>query len=336
MSRKTVARLKSLVVVVMMIGGGLVFLSSCAMSSRTPLRLISEDYVVYRLQKGEMPVTLAERFLGDHKRSWVVEDANKGVSFKKGQIVVIPLKDENKAGLSADGFQVVPILVYHRFADDCDGPLCLSARIFDQQMRYLKENGYRVVACSELLSFLEYRHALPEKAVVITIDDGYRSAYNIAYPILKKYGFTATLFIYTDFVGAGRNAITWDQLSEMRAHGFEVGGHTMSHADLTQQKEGEDLQTHKARIERELRLSKQIIDGRLRQNTIFLAFPYGRYDETILRMCERFGYEMAVSVKRGSNAFFVDPMTLRRNQVLTKDMSTFVSKLKTFHRVSLR
>ena len=74
----------------------------------------------------------------------------------------------------------------------------------------------------------------------------------------------------------------------------------MSHADLTQQKEGEDLQTYKARIERELRLSKQIIDERLRQNTIFLAFPYGRYDETVLRMCERFGYEMAVSVKRGS------------------------------------
>jgi peptidoglycan/xylan/chitin deacetylase (PgdA/CDA1 family) len=334
LSRRTLASVKSLVAAVFMIGGGLVLLSSCA--TTTPLLLQSQDFTVYKLQKGETPVTVAERFLGDPKKSWVVEEANKGASFKTGQIVVIPLKEENKAGLRADGFQVVPILCYHRFADDCEGPLCLPARIFDQQMKYLKENGYRAVTCGELLAFLEYRQALPEKAVVITLDDGYRSAYDIAYPILKKYGFTATLFIYTDFVGASRNAVTWDQLREMKAAGFEVGGHSVSHADLTQQRKGEDPQTYKARIERELRVSKQLIDKELRQNTIFLAFPYGRYDETILGMCERFGYKMAVSVERGSNPFFADPLTLRRNQILTKDMTTFISRLKTFQKASLR
>ncbi len=319
-----------------MVGGGLVLLSSCAMTSRTPLFVKSEDYIVYRLQKGETPVTLAERFLGDDKRSWVVEEANKDISFKRGHVVVVPLKEENKAGLRPDGFQMVPILAYHRFADDCEGPLCLPARVFDQQMKYLKENGYRSVTCRELLAFLQYQHALPEKAVVITIDDGYKSIYDIAYPILKKYGFTATLFIYTDFIGASRNAMTWARLREMKAHGFEVGGHTMSHADLTQQRKGEDLQTYKARIERELRVSKQIIDKNVRQNTILLAFPYGRYDETILAMCKRLGYKMAVSVKRGSNPFFADPLALRRNQVLGRDMKTFVSRLKTFQKASLR
>lgn len=76
--------------------------------------------------------------------------------------------------------------------------------------------------------------------MVITIDDGYESVYNIADPILRKYGFTATLFIYTDFVGVARGAITWDQLREMKGDGFEVGSHTLSHCDLTKKKEGED------------------------------------------------------------------------------------------------
>jgi peptidoglycan/xylan/chitin deacetylase (PgdA/CDA1 family) len=336
LSRRSLTSLKSLVVVVLMVGGGLVLLSSCAMTSRAPLFVKSEDYIVYRLQKGDTPVTLAERFLGDDKRSWVVEEANKDISFKRGHVIVVPLKEENKAGLRPDGFQMVPILAYHRFGDDCEGPLCLPTRVFDQQMKYLKDNGYRAVSCSDLLAFLEYRKALPEKAVVITLDDGYRSAYEIAYPILKKYGFTATLFIYTDFIGASRNAMTWARLREMKAHGFEVGGHTMSHADLTKQRKGEGAQAYKARIERELRVSKQIIDRKLGQNTIFLAFPYGRYDETILSMCERFGYKMAVSVKRGSNPFYADPLTLRRNQILTKDMTNFISRLKTFQKASLR
>ena len=334
MSTRSLASVKSLVAGVLMIGGSLVLLAACAPTS--PLLLQSEDFTLYRLQKGDTPVTVAERFLGDPRRSWVVEEANKAIAFKTGKIVVIPLKEENKAGLRPDGFQVVPILCYHRFADDCEGPLCLPARVFDQQMKYLRDSGYRAVSCSELLAFLEYRKGLPEKAVVITLDDGYRSAYEMAYPILKKYGFTATLFIYTDFVGASRNAVTWDQLREMKAHGFEVGGHSVSHADLTQQRKGEGAQMYKARIEKELRVSKQIIDRKLGQNTIFLAFPYGRYDETILGMCERFGYKMAVSVKRGSNPFYADPLTLRRNQILSKDMTNFMSRLKTFQKASLR
>jgi len=82
---------------------------------------------------------------------------------------------------------------------DVSLPLCAPTSVFDQQMRYLKDNHYRVISLNELLDFLNYRHAIPKRSVLITIDDGYRSAYDIAYPILKKYGFKATLFIYTDF-----------------------------------------------------------------------------------------------------------------------------------------
>ena len=136
-------RIRPIRVFVFFLGWGCLFLSSCVTAGgpfslakrNAPVVFESEDYVVYSLGQGETPVTLAERFLGDGNKAWVLEDANKGVPFTKGQVVVIPLKGEKRWGLQANGFQVVPILCYHRFSGDCDSPLCLPSRVFDQLRR---------------------------------------------------------------------------------------------------------------------------------------------------------------------------------------------------------
>ena len=301
-----------------------------------PIQFQSKEYVAYRLRGGETSISLAYKFLGDRNRSWVIEDANEGIPWDKDQIIIIPLKPESKGGLAMNSYQVVPILSYHHFAENCWSHLCVSTNIFDQHMSYLKENGYRVITMSELLGFLQYRYAIPKRSVVITIDDGYRSAYDIAYPVLKKYGFTATLFIYTDYIGVSTSSITWDQLREMKADGFEVGSHTLSHCDLTKKKEGEHNQDYMARIKRALLVSKQVIDKELDQDTIFLAYPYGRYDATVLYLCEQAGYKIGVSARAGGNASFTDPLVLDRNQILKSDMPSFVSNLKTFNKFSLK
>jgi peptidoglycan/xylan/chitin deacetylase (PgdA/CDA1 family) len=212
----------------------------------------------------------------------------------------------------------------------------MPTNTFELQMRYLKENGYHVITAEELLAFLEYRQRLPQKSVLITMDDGYRSVYNIAYPILKKYDFTATLFIYTSFVGISKMAITWDQLKEMQLKGFIIGSHTIYHSDLTQAKEGETEREFMARIKQELYGSKKIIDQKLGQDTYIIAYPFGYYDQISIQMAKNAGYKMAVSVKRGGNPFFANPMTLRRDQILERDMQTFISRLKTFNHISLK
>jgi peptidoglycan/xylan/chitin deacetylase (PgdA/CDA1 family) len=295
----------------------------------------SEEYVVYILQGEENPETLAERFLGDREKSWVIEDANEGVPFVKNQRVIIPLRTVNKGGLTASGYQVVPVLNYHHFMEDCDSLLCIPPSVFDQQMKYLKDNGYRTVTMEDLLGFLQYRQALPKRSLVITIDDGYRSAYDIAYPILKRYGFTATLFIYTDYVGVSDKAITWDQLKEMNADGFQIGSHTISHSDLTMKKEDESEKDYLTRIKKEVFDSKQIIDMRVAQDTVAIAFPFGRYDESILSLAEQAGYELGFSVEGGGNPFFSDALCLRRAQILKKDLDSFISKLDTFYEFPL-
>jgi peptidoglycan/xylan/chitin deacetylase (PgdA/CDA1 family) len=295
----------------------------------------SEDYIVYRLQENETPAELAQTFLGAREKSWMIEEANGGAKFSSGNAIAIPLKQRNKGGLSAEGLQTIPILAYHRFAEDCSSPLCMPLRIFEAQMRYLKENGYHVITSEELLGFLEYRQGLPRKSVLITMDDGYRSVYTIAYPILKKYGFKAILFIYTSFVGVSKIAITWEQLEEMKADGFTVGSHTRFHSDLTKPKEGETEPEYMGRIEDEIKGSKKIIDRKLGQDTYVLAYPYGYYDQRSIRIAREAGYKIAMSVKRGGNPFYANPLSLKRDQILKRDMQTFLSRLKTFYHLSL-
>jgi peptidoglycan/xylan/chitin deacetylase (PgdA/CDA1 family) len=301
-----------------------------------PLVFQSEDLVVYRLQGHETTESLAQRFLKDRRRAWVIEDENEGVPFKKGNLIVVPLTEERRGGLTPKGYQTVPILCYHRLSDRCESALCITTALFEEQMRYLKENGYRVISMAELESFLADRQRIPNKAVVINLDDGYRSAYEIAYPILKKHRFTAGLFIYTDFIGASSDALTWPQIQEMKAEGFEVGSHSLSHCDLTKKMEGENEDHYTDRIMKELILSKEIIDKKLNQNTVYFAYPYGKYNHRILSLCEEAGYTMAFSVNRGGNPFFSDPMALRRDQIVTRNIGGFVKSLNTFFDLSLR
>jgi peptidoglycan/xylan/chitin deacetylase (PgdA/CDA1 family) len=311
-------------------------ISSCAMLTAKPVTFSSKDYVVHKTGDKETAATLAKKFLGDEKKAWIVEDANGKALFGRGQIVVIPLRDERKGGLKAEGIQTVPILCYHRFTEKCNSSMCLPPKAFEAQVKYLKKNGYRTISFDTLRDFLEFERSLPEKSVIITLDDGYRSVYDVAYPILKKYGYTATLFIYTDYIGKSKNAVTWSQLREMKANGFEIGSHSISHTDLTQQKEDESFHAYQTRIEDEIGGSKEIIDRKLKQKTKHFAFPYGRYNGTVLRICRQYGYKTAVTVKRGSNPFFADPLVLRRNQIMKPDMKNFASRLKTFHPMSLK
>jgi len=299
------------------------------------IRHRSADYLIIRLDGDSTPAEVARRYLGDERLDWVVEEANPGAAFRGGQTVVVPLEPRNRAGLRRDGFQTIPILTYHRFATDCSSPLCMPTAVFREQMRYLKDNRYHVLSAEELLAFVEHRRPLPPRSVLITIDDGYRSIYETAYPVLREFGFTAVLFVYTEVIDATPVALTWSQLAEMRRNGFAIGSHTIHHSDLTLPREGESGAQFAARVEQELVGSKQILDRKLGQDTWLLAYPYGNYDPKVVASSQRAGYKLAMSVKRGGNPFFANPFTLKRDQILERDLPTFVKRLKTFNPLPL-
>jgi len=322
-----------------LIGIGMVLISCSTVLNGTggkPEIFRSQDYMVYMAGKNENSTTLAKKLLGDAAKAWVIEDNNPAASFKRGQAVVIPLKEENIGGLYKDGLQIVPILCYHRFGKTCKSNLCIPERTFAKQLEYLKNNGYHTIHLSDLMEFLNYKTAIPSKSVIITLDDGYRSIYEFAYPLLKRYGYTATLFIYTDFIEASGNALSWKQLRKLKAAGFEIGSHSISHADLTKKLPHENDQTYWSRITKEFINSKKIIDRELNQDTQFFAYPYGNYNQQILNLFPKAGYKLGLTIRNGGNSFFANPLTLKRSQVLEENMEYFVDRIQIIQPISLR
>src|SRR5713226_2060694 len=240
-----------------------------------PVAYQSEDFVVTFAQPGDTPEALAALYLGGADKAWMIEDYTGLRAFSPGQEVVIPLRPWNPPGVTPGGYQIVPILTYHNLAEQAKGRLVLAAAGFREQMRYLKTNGYRVVSLADFIEFTRLNRQLPQRAVVLTFDDGYRAFKDLAYPVLKELGFTATLFIYTDWVGAGRNALAWDDLKALAAEGFDVQAHSKTHGDL-RKATGETDAQHAQRMQLELAEPLKLFQRYLGRPITRLAYPYGR------------------------------------------------------------
>ena len=286
----------------------------------------SADYVILIADTKDSYESLARTYLGDEKRAYLISEFNKNVQIIPGKEVVIPLRPANPGGLYQDGYQTVPVLCYHQFSHKRNTNIMfVSEDAFEQQMSYLKSNGYNVISMKQLLDFVEYRLRPPKNSVVITIDDGWKSAKTIAYPILKKYGFTAVLFVYTDLIKSKPNsvALSWDELRQLKESGvFEVESHTTTHSDLSKVS---DEQLHRELVE-----SQRLIASRVGESPLTLAYPYGVFNDRVVDAVMKNGYRAAFSVLRGSNAFFFSPFSLNRTMVKGDRMDDFKKNLETF------
>jgi len=294
------------------------------------------DYVIVSARSGETMASLAERYLGDAGKAWWIAQLNNASTVREGQIVVIPLRQRNAIGVFANGYQTVPILCYHRFGTKTS-KLNVTPAAFEQQMEWLARNGYTVVTLARLARFLDGKEALPAKSVAITIDDGYRSSYEIAYPILRKYGFPATVFLYTDFVGAS-DAMTWAQMKDMTSSGLvTIQPHSKSHANLTQRLPNETDARYRDRIRREVDAPVTVIKERLAEPIFAFAYPYGDVNEYVVDLLVKDSVGQGVTVTPGGNPFYAYPYMLRRTMIFgNDDLDAFKAKLVTFVRTGAR
>ena len=294
------------------------------------------DYVIVSARSGETMTSLAERYLGDAGKAWWIAQLNNASTVREGQIVVVPLRQRNAIGVFANGYQTVPILCYHRFGTKTS-KLNVTPAAFEQQMEWLARNGYTVVTLARLARFLDGKEALPAKSVAITIDDGYRSSYEIAYPILRKYGFPATVFLYTDFVGAS-DAMTWAQMKDMTSSGLvTIQPHSKSHANLTQRLPNETDARYRDRIRREVDAPVTVIKERLAEPIFAFAYPYGDVNEYVVDLLVKDSVGQGVTVTPGGNPFYAYPYMLRRTMIFgNDDLDAFKAKLVTFVRTGAR
>jgi len=206
---------------------------------------------------------------------------------------------------------IIPILTYHNFTKDEGDSYKINIEEFEKQMDCLATHNYSVISLSELLTGLKTGQ-LPPKPIAITIDDGFKSTYTLAYPILKKHNFPATLFLYTNFIEKNNGSLTWEEIVEMTKNNIEIGSHTLSHCNLLKYKKNENYETYLARVKKEIFLSKEILESKIERKTKYFAYPYGTYSSTIKDLVIQAGYEGILNANSMNNTLTADSFSLNR------------------------
>ena len=303
-----------------------------SVSSPWPEAKTFPGFVAVIAREGDTFSSLSAKYLKDASMDWFIAEFNRLSVLQAGQGLIIPLRPYDRGGLTLNGYQTVPVLSYHNFSlDRSTNRMTLTQAAFEQQMRFLKEKAYRVISLQQLIDFLNYKSQIPKRSVVITIDDGWRSAYDIAFPILKKYGYPATLFVYTDLIVGSQKTLSWDLIQEMAKSGMDIQGHTRTHRTLTVMNKKESFKEYFEAVEKELSESGKVIRTKAGREIKYLAYPDGETNHLVIELVKKEGYQGAFTVKRGGNPFFVHNYRINRSMIYGDfDLSQFEKNLTTF------
>src|SRR5215470_13855454 len=295
----------------------------------------SSDFIITLAKPGDTPESLSSRYLGSPTKAWMIEEYGGSRSLIPGDEVVIPRRQWNPPGVYASGYQLVPVLVYHNIGPQRKGPLVIASSTFQEQMRYLRAEGYRAVRLEDFVSHLQHKRQLPRKSVLITFDDGHKGFLQYALPILRELKFPAVLFIQTDQIAQQPNAnsLSWSELRELAKNGVEIQAHSKSHSNL-RRTPGESDTAYARRMHAELGTPPALFRAQLPQLATqpqTIAYPYGEWDEGLLRQVKEYGYTAGFTVRRDANPAFVPPLRVNRSQVLADwTLDDFKKNLSTF------
>jgi peptidoglycan/xylan/chitin deacetylase (PgdA/CDA1 family) len=187
----------------------------------------------------------------------------------------------------------VPILMYHYLTDDEIPPTVfyVTRGMFEKQMSALRAYGYDTVSLGDFLDYRESSTMPPDRPVILTFDDGHRSVYTMARPILNSLDMSTTFFITTDFItDTGKwKSITWSEIAQFLGEGHPIESHSVTHARLDQLPVDEAWQ--------EILNSRQEIEDRLGDPAQFFAYPsgMGAYDPVLQDLVQAAGYQAAVA-----------------------------------------
>jgi peptidoglycan/xylan/chitin deacetylase (PgdA/CDA1 family) len=237
------------------------------------------------------------------------------------------------------------IFCYHLLVDKVRYPGTeITTADFEAQMKQLKDAGITVISMQDLLAWRRGEKNIPPRCAVITFDDGWKSQYEVAWPILKKYGYPFTMFIYTEGVRGGSlgggGAITWEQLADMRDNGVDIQAHSATHQDL---REGHNIMLitggkrtktkltgpqYEEWVQNEVVGSKQLLEQRLGIKVNCFAVPFGNYNDHVKEIARNAGYEAMFTVYGQPITFTSSLDSLGRYAIEANKPKVFVDAVK--------
>lgn len=212
-----------------------------------------------------------------------------------------PPKQTPAISSAVDKNAQVAVLLYHRVEAKASAALRIAPAVFEEHMERLKTSGITVISMQDFLAWRRGEKTIPARSALITIDDGFSSAFEVARPILKKYGYPWTCFVYTNFISRG-SSITWEQLAQLRDEGVEIGCHSVSHLNLRDQ-QGKTPEAYEDWLKQEILGAKQLIEQRLGIRCATYAYPFGSFSNRVLEHIKLAGYEAAFTLGSARVAF---------------------------------
>ena len=222
----------------------------------------------------------------------------------------------------------VPILMYHSIRYE-KGSFFVSPENFVKQMEYIKKNGYEVISLDELVKSTRNKKPLKKNKVVITFDDGYKDNFQYVYSVLRRFGFPATIFLITDFIGKNPSFLSWNEVILMSKDGISFGGHMKTHLYLG------SMQDEKVAFE-EISGSKKAIEEKIGMPADYFCYPSGGFCQRAKELVAQAGYKGACTTNRGFAKFNRDVYELKRIKVTNSDMTkpfSFWMKLSGYYNV---
>lgn len=194
----------------------------------------------------------------------------------------------------------VPILLYHRFGPTVADSMTITTPVFIEQLNYLKNNGFTVIPLKRLINHLDKSdlRPLPKKPVVIVADDAHQSVYTVLFPLARKYEIPVTLFTYPSAVSNAKYAMTWDELREVVKSGnFDVQSHTFWHPNFKREKKRLSAIEYEKLVDVQLIKAKKKLEKEIGKNVDTLAWPFGIYDEDLIRRAKAAGYNALLTIE---------------------------------------
>ncbi len=218
----------------------------------------------------------------------------------------------------------VAVLGYHDFSNTRPvSEMCLRTAEFCQQMQYIKDAGLTVITMQDFQEWLLGGRCLPERCVLITIDDGWRSVYTEAFPVLKAYGYPFTLYLYTDFISGRGLSMSQEMIREMMASGATIGSHSASHPYPSEWKALEsDSPEHAAFLQKELVQSVATLKSKF-GNCATFCYPGGFHTPQMLETLMANGVSLAFTVLEKKVSTLENPLLVHRYMVFGTDPRIF-------------
>jgi len=192
----------------------------------------------------------------------------------------------------------VNMFIYHRFGEARYPSTNIDPKVFAAQLQYLADQRIPVLPLAKVVSALQQGQALPDRAVVLTVDDAFASFLDVAYPLLQRYRFPVALFVNTDSVGQP-GYLDWEQLRFLVKSGVTIGNHTASHAYLLNRRKGEGDSGWRERVVADIRTAQQAILHETGTAPTIFAYPYGEYSEDLKHIVRSEGFAAAVAQQSG-------------------------------------